>query len=310
MDTNWLEDFVCLARTLNFTRAAEERHVTQSAFSRRIRALEIWAGTPLIDRSTYPVKLSEAGEEFLPVAKDLVLTMLRNRDHLRARDRGGLTFNSFAAPHTVSITHLAPYLKDLEESEPLLRTRVVSDNLHACCQLLSEGDCEFLLCYRHKHVPLTLDEQEFERLDLEQERLIPVVTPTDSGEPTWKLPGRRSNRIPYLAYAKGAFLREVVDHTLAGKTAALELRHLDAFAEALKSRAAEGAGVAWLTESSVKDALASGELVPAGDEQWCAKLSLSLFAAPTRLNEPGMRIWTHFQNAANRRGSSLSGAGA
>ncbi len=304
MDTNWLEDFVCLARTLNFTRAAEERHVTQSAFSRRIRALEIWAGTPLIDRSTYPVKLSEAGQEFLPVAKDLVLTMLRSRDQLRARDRGGLTFNSFAAPHTVSITHLAPYLNELEAIDPELRTRVVSDNLHACCQSLSEGDCEFLLCYRHRQVPLTLDEQEFERIVLGRERLIPVVTPDKSGAPAWTLPGHRRNRIPYLAYSKGAFLREVVDHTLAGKAAELEVRHLDAFAETLKSLTLAGAGIAWLSESYIGDALASGKLVPAGDSRWHAELSLSLFAAPARLDDSGMRIWSHFRSVSEQQESS------
>ncbi len=301
MDTNWLEDFVCLARTLNFTRAAQERHVTQSAFSRRIRALEIWAGTPLVDRSTYPVSLSEAGEEFLPIAKELVLTMLRNRDQLRARDRGGLKFNSFAAPHSVSITHLAPYLIELATPDSELRTRVVSDNLHACCQLLSEGDCEFLLCYRHKDVPLTLDEQEFERIDLACERLIPVVTPGKSGAANWVLPGSRTNKIPYLAYAKGAFLREVVDHTLAGKMVELEVRHLDAFAEALKSLTLEGAGVAWLSESSVSGALASGRLVPAGDAQWYAELTLSLFSAPARLDESGLRIWTHFRSASSHQ---------
>lgn len=301
MDTTWLEDFVCLARTLNFTRAAQERNVTQSAFSRRIQALEIWAGTPLIDRSTYPVKLSEAGDEFLPVAKEILLTLLRNRDHLRSYDRGGLKFHSFAAPHSVSITHLAPFLKRLEMTDPLLRTRVVSDNLHACCQLLSEGDCEFLVCYRHRHVPLTLDEQEFERLDLGVERLIPVVVPDGNGKPKWTLPGRPANKIPYLAYAKGAFLREVIDHTLAGKRAALEVRHLDAFAEALKSLTLQGIGVSWLSENSTKDALASGRLVPAGDENWHAELSLSLFAAPARLDESGLRIWSLFQDIGVRQ---------
>ena len=52
MEVKWLEDFVALATTLNFSRAAEERHVTQSAFSRRIRQLETWLGTTLIDRAT------------------------------------------------------------------------------------------------------------------------------------------------------------------------------------------------------------------------------------------------------------------
>ncbi len=52
MDLNWLRDFECLGRTLNFTRAAEERNITQSAFSRRIKALESWVGLPLVDRAT------------------------------------------------------------------------------------------------------------------------------------------------------------------------------------------------------------------------------------------------------------------
>lgn len=301
MDTNWLEDFLCLARTLNFTRAAQERNVTQSAFSRRIQVLEIWVGTPLIDRSTYPVKLSEAGEEFLPVAKETVATLLRNRDQLRARDRGGLNFHSFAAPHSVSITHLAPHLRALERADPSLRTRVVSDNLHSCCQLLSEGDCEFLLCYRHRNVPLTLDEQEFERIDLGMERLRPVVVPDASGAPKWRLPGTRAKPIPYLAYAKGAFLRAVMDHTLAGKTANLEVRHLGAFAEALKSLTLEGAGVSWLSESSVREALAGGRIVPAGDESWYAHLSLSVFAAPERLDNSGLRIWRYFHETCAQR---------
>ncbi|MGB7318893.1 MAG: LysR family transcriptional regulator, partial [Planktotalea sp.] len=66
MDLNWLGDFECLARTLNFTRAATERNITQSAFSRRIKALESWVGAPLINRAHYPVQLTDAGAQFLP----------------------------------------------------------------------------------------------------------------------------------------------------------------------------------------------------------------------------------------------------
>ena len=50
MQLKWLEDFITLAQERSFTRAAELRHVTHPAFGRRIRALEAWAGTPLIKR--------------------------------------------------------------------------------------------------------------------------------------------------------------------------------------------------------------------------------------------------------------------
>ncbi len=46
MDLNWLEDYLALAETLSFSRGAARRHVTQPAFSRRIRALEDWVGAP------------------------------------------------------------------------------------------------------------------------------------------------------------------------------------------------------------------------------------------------------------------------
>ncbi len=298
MDLNWLEDFVCLARTRNFTRAAHERNVTQSAFSRRIRSLEIWVGTPLIDRSTYPVRLSEAGEEFLPVAKELMLSLQRTRDHLRTRDRGGLKFHSFAATHAVSINHLAPMLRDLEADDPTVRTRVVSGDLHACCQLLSEGDCDFMLVYRHREVPLTLDEEEFERIDLGRERLLPVAAPDPDGTAMWRLPGSAGSPIPYLAYAKGAFLRSVVDHMLNGRRVALEIRHLDAFGEALKSMTIRGGGLSWLPESAIWEAIEDGRLAPAGGDEWCAELSLSMFASPSRLDDSGQRVWSFFRERA------------
>src|ERR1700730_18040294 len=61
METKWLEDFLCLAETRNFARAASDRHITQSAFSRRIMALEEWLGVNLVDRSLHPATLTSAG---------------------------------------------------------------------------------------------------------------------------------------------------------------------------------------------------------------------------------------------------------
>jgi regulatory helix-turn-helix LysR family protein len=56
----------------NFSRAAELRHVTQPAFSRRIRALEDWVGVDLFERDSHPVMLTEASRRFRPVAEELL----------------------------------------------------------------------------------------------------------------------------------------------------------------------------------------------------------------------------------------------
>ena len=61
MQLKWLEDFVALTEGRSFSRAAELRHVTHPAFGRRIKALELWAGTALIERGSMPLKLTAAG---------------------------------------------------------------------------------------------------------------------------------------------------------------------------------------------------------------------------------------------------------
>ena len=79
MDTKWLEDFVSLAQTRSFSRSAQLRHVTQPAFSRRIQALEGWAGVDLVDRSIYPTRLTPAGDTFLAQAQEMLGSLFDER---------------------------------------------------------------------------------------------------------------------------------------------------------------------------------------------------------------------------------------
>ena len=72
MQSDWFIDFMTLASTRSFTRAALLRHVTQPAFSRRIRALEAWAEVDLIDRRVHPATLTPAGRALLTQAPGLV----------------------------------------------------------------------------------------------------------------------------------------------------------------------------------------------------------------------------------------------
>ena len=75
MELDWIEDFIALTETGNFTRAAQMRHTTQPAYSRRIQRLEDWVGVPLFNRDARPVRLTTAGEA-------LQQTMPRLRDEL------------------------------------------------------------------------------------------------------------------------------------------------------------------------------------------------------------------------------------
>ncbi|WP_119167042.1 LysR family transcriptional regulator [Algihabitans albus] len=72
MDLQSLRCFSVLAETLHFRRAAERLNMTQPALSLRLKRLEDELGLRLFERSRSAVALSEAGQEFLPHAEQLL----------------------------------------------------------------------------------------------------------------------------------------------------------------------------------------------------------------------------------------------
>lgn len=127
VDQKLLEDFLSLCRHRSFSHAAQERNVTQPAFSRRIRALEEWLGVVLFDRTALPVRLTAQGEQFLPVARDIVDRMAEARREFAAGNRSDGIVRLISLP-TLSIN----VLPDL-----LFRVRQTCDQLPLCGQSLS-----------------------------------------------------------------------------------------------------------------------------------------------------------------------------
>lgn len=84
-----LEDFIAAGTLESFSRAALSRGSTQSAFSRRIRTLEDWVGTPLFERSTHPAAMTQAGKAFLPVAEGIVHRLVRARHDISGDEPSG-----------------------------------------------------------------------------------------------------------------------------------------------------------------------------------------------------------------------------
>lgn len=292
MDLNWLRDFECLARTQNFTRAADERNITQSAFSRRIKALESWVGLPLINRATYPVQLTDSGQSFLPVAISAISRLSEARQILRDEDRQENRFIRFSVLHTISVHFLANRLDALQAELPELRTRVISDSLSTCCELLIEGAVDIMLCYWHTAVPLEIDEAVFERKDLLIDRLIPVALASQVDRYGWDLDAQGKKPIPYLAYERSTFLGLVVENTIDRKSLNAEIIYVDGLVEAIKRRLLAGCGFAWLPETSIAAELAEGTIVPIGGEAWFASLSVSAFSNTSSLEKPAMDLWS------------------
>ena len=104
MDCAWLEDFLALVDGGHFSRAAEQRGITQPAFSRRVRALEEWVGSPLFDRDSQPVTLTPAGLRFRPVAEETLRRLYQGREAAREAGRHAAETLRFAATQALSLT--------------------------------------------------------------------------------------------------------------------------------------------------------------------------------------------------------------
>lgn len=79
-----LRGFETAARLLSFTKAGDELHLTQSAVSRQIKELEDQLGASLFERRHRALALTEAGQQFYPVAAQVLAIMRSATDRLRA----------------------------------------------------------------------------------------------------------------------------------------------------------------------------------------------------------------------------------
>jgi len=280
METKWLEDFVSLAETRSFSRSAQLRHVTQPAFSRRIQALEAWAGTDLVDRSSYPTRLTSAGETLYAQSLEMLQALQSTRAMLRGHSAAGQDVIEFAVPHTLAFTFFPAWVSSLREKFGPIKSRLIAMNVHDAAMRLVEGGCDIFIGYHHSSQPFQLDADRYEMVTLGQEVLAPFCKADAQGEPLFRLPGRAGQPLPYLGYAPGAYLGRVTDLILKESSTAI---HLDRvyetdMAEGLKVMALEGHGVAFLPNSAVKKELRARKLVHAAPDMQGLEMTMEVRA--------------------------------
>ena len=293
LDLNWLEDFLALAEHRNFSRAAEARHVTQPAFSRRIQALETWIGTPLVRRSPQSVTLNAAGEYLQHRAADITRDlhqMRRGALKVAGRERAAL---AIAATHALSFTFFPGWVRASAPMEALGTLNLVSDTMAACERILLAGEADFLLCHHHGRVPARFEADRFRSIVVGTDRLVPVTAPDAAGAALFKLPEADAEPVRFLAYSAPSGLGrilEAVGHS-PGKGLLLDTVFTSPLAAALQTMARQGHGIAWLPQSLAADDIAAGRLVSAGDERFSVPVEIRLFRANDRKPALAEAFW-------------------
>ncbi len=164
---------VAVAETGNFTRAAEQCLVVQSALSHQIARLERELGARLFDRTSRRVRLTPAGEAFLPAARQALDAAERARAEVAAATgeiRGRLALGAIP---TVVAVDLPSELKRFHRRHPHVRITLRSGASEELAERVRQGtlDVAFL------GLPVDARPKGVSGRELARGELVAVVSP-------------------------------------------------------------------------------------------------------------------------------------
>lgn len=299
LDMEWLEDFLALAESGNFSRAAEARAIAQPAFSRHIRSLEEWLGVDLVDRSAHPAELTAAGKRFHPLLKEILSALEAARIKARAAHDEAAASLRFAATHVLSLYFFPRWLAQIEGKLRLGPVQTLSDSSHGCEELMLQRRVQFVLCYGDEASPGRLDEGQYPMVCLGSDVLVPVTAAAGSGRPLHAIGD--GGVLPVLGYgeASGAGrimrtrLRSIFEPTSAERPlAGMSVVFIAHNAILLKTMALEGRGVAWLPMTLVTEELESGRLLDAAGGKYRVPLEIRLYRQRAAMTQVAESLWT------------------
>lgn len=147
MDTDALRTFIAVYRSGGFSSAAEQLHRSQPAISRRIALLEDELETPLFERASGGVVLSEAGHVLLPLAERVLAAMRDASDAIRALRSGEGGSVSLAVVGTLAGTDLTRLLKRFAARFPGVRLSLRTATSAEVSELVRRGEATIGLRY-------------------------------------------------------------------------------------------------------------------------------------------------------------------
>jgi LysR family cyn operon transcriptional activator len=148
MELRHIRYFVALAGSLNFTRAAERVHVTQSTLSHQIRQLEEELGKQLFDRVGKKVVMTEAGEEFLGYASRALKELDQGIGALRDPGDELAGFVRVGATHTFNLGFIPACAATFMMRHPTVKMMVSELSADAIDAKLRSGELDLGIAYR------------------------------------------------------------------------------------------------------------------------------------------------------------------
>ena len=245
----WLRAFEASARTLSFTHAAGELHITQAAVSKHVKSLEAHLRQPLFIRRPRGLDLTKSGAAYLPKVQDALERLaIGTREVFGQRRNTALTVRCAVS---FAVNWLAPRLPEFLDRHPGKTIRLLSSVWN---DAFDAGDFDLDIQYGTGNWP------GFNSCRLTRETITPLCAPGLPARAALTMPAdlRRHRLLHVLGYHEGwgIWLKAAGAHEVDAGAGL----HLDTSLTAFEL-AAQGGGVALGRTSLAGPALASGRLI-------------------------------------------------
>jgi DNA-binding transcriptional LysR family regulator len=147
MELNEIEAFVTISRAGGFTRAALLLHLSQPAISRRIELLERELGAPLFERLPGGIRLTGAGESFLPYAQQILAAIEDGKAAVHALEEDAQGTLTLALVGTLASTQLTSHLQAFHEAYPRVHLLLCTARSDEVSTQVQQGDALLGLRY-------------------------------------------------------------------------------------------------------------------------------------------------------------------
>ena len=298
MDIRWFQDLGHLARTGHFTHAAQMSSISQPAFSRRIKALEDWAGVALVDRTRHPVSLTSPGMQLLEAglqALDRLENERREIQESQAQPENYVV--TFGVPHSIGWRFYPAWLQQFEDSFGPIMSRLRADDLQNCVTDLMNRQVDFVIAYSSSYARGIGNQEDTESVLIGTDALVPVCKCGEDGAPIYEVTTDPTVPVPFLQFGHKAPISQHIEPHLEryGLRAGLRTVYENSMAGALRIRARDGAGIAWLPRSVIAPDLENGQLTVLDRPEWQVSLDIRLYRFRAHNNRLTRAIWDYLQ---------------
>ena len=254
LDSRQLRALVSLAQTGSFTETARQLHLSQSAISHSIKALEEEVRCRLLDRVGKSVRLTLAGEQLLAHAKKILLEMDAARERLEELGKWGHGRLRIGASPTTCQYILPAVLREFKDSFPQCLIQIEPGDTPDSVDCLHQNRIDLALALEPRREP------QLEFRPLFEDDLQFLVSALHPWAQAGKVERDEITRQRFIIYTRSSYVSDMIDEYFRRDRIVLPTSIELGSMEAIKELVKLGLGVSILAPWVAAKELAEGSL--------------------------------------------------